>query len=708
MFKRLIILAFIACIGLGLATWLSLRPLPTLESVTADAPYAQILAADGTPLNATYANDWNTYNLIPLHRIPAFLREAFVASEDRRFREHNGVDWQARASAFFSNIRHLRGVRGASTISEQVVKMLHPRPRNVWTRWVEGFEAMRLERQESKDAILEFYLNQVPYAANRRGVAEAARYYFNRELDTLSRKEMMALAVLVRAPSRMDLFASTAPAEAAIARLNTFMKADIGDAPLSLENDALQVNAPQFIAAVQRQKGAQGGKIVTTLDATLQVKAQEFLDGRLRELRHQKVRHGAVLIADHTTGTVLAWVVGDNSDDVSKRTQIDAVSASRQPGSALKPFLYATALEKGWTPATVIDDAPLVEMVGAGLHSYQNYSRTFYGNVSLREALGNSLNIPALKALQFVGGDAYLHKLHLAGFKGLNQHPDVYGDGLALGNGEVTLFELVQAYATLANRGRFRPLHILPDDITPSQRVFTPNAASLISNILSDSRARKLEFGANSVLNLPVQTAVKTGTSSDYRDAWAVGYNYQYVIGVWMGNLDQTPMDGITGSIGPSLILRSLFAELTRNQQTRPLYFSPQLVEHTLCRETHTLKTPADEGCASQSEWFDPAFPPAEPSVSTESPPIRLRRPTQGLHLAYDPRIPADKQAFEFAVQGTLAGDEIRWMINGETLVTHSPQHLWYVTRGKHKVSVEVWREGKKTAVDGPVTFLVK
>ncbi|MBM3618626.1 MAG: penicillin-binding protein 1C, partial [Alphaproteobacteria bacterium] len=646
MIRWILLSLTLALVTLAAATWFSLRPLPSLDSVTAAAPYAQVVAADGTPLNATYANQWNTHNPRPLHQIPPFLQQAFIASEDRRFRKHDGVDWQARGAALISNIRHVRNVRGASTISEQVVKMLQPRPRNLWSRWVEGFEAMRLEEQENKDAILEFYLNQVPYAANRRGVAEAARYYFSRDVDTLSRKEMMALAVLVRAPSRMDLFHSTAPAEAATARLNAYMKADIGDAPLTLENDALQVSAPQFIAAVQRQKTAQSGKIITTLDAPLQAKAQEFLDGRLRELKRQKVRHGAVLIADHTTGAVLVWAVGDNTEDLQQRTQIDAVSAARQPGSALKPFLYATALEKGWTPATVIDDAPLMEMVGAGLHSYQNYSRTFYGPVSLREALGNSLNIPALKALQFVGGDAYLQKLHLAGFNGLKQHPDTYGDGLALGNGEVTLFELVQAYATLANRGRFRPLHIIADDHSPAQerQVFTPNAASLIGNILSDSRARRLEFGAYSVLNLPVQTAVKTGTSSDYRDAWAVGYNYRYVVGAWMGNLDQTPTDGITGSIGPSLILRSLFAELTRNQQTRPLYFSPQLVEHTLCRETHTLKTAADEGCASQSEWFDPAFPPAEPRASTQAVPIRLRRPTPGLHLAYDPRIPADKQ----------------------------------------------------------------
>lgn len=699
-------LAFLAAITAD-----SLRPLPDTLRVTGE--HLRFTARDGTPLTTTYQNAWNVHDFVPLYRVPPFLQTAFIASEDRRFREHGGVDWQARLAALGANMRHMRAVRGASTVSEQVVRMLHPRPRTLWSRWVEGFEAQRLERQFSKDEILEFYLNQIPYASNRRGIAQAARHYFDRDLDTLSRKEMLALVVLVRAPSRLDLYDGTRGAEAAIARLTAHMqqlglmeegkRKAILAAPLTLRKPTLAVAAPHFIAATQREAALAyaGTEARTTLDPVLQAQVQALLDARLAKLAGQNLRHGAVLVADHRTGAVLAWAVGDNG---SEKTTIDAVSTPRQPGSALKPFLYARALEKGWTAATPINDAPLTESVGAGLHSYQNYSRSFYGRVSLREALGNSLNIPALKALQFVGGADYLAMLHRLGFAGLNERPNVYGDGLALGNGAVTLRELVQAYATLANRGRLRPLRLLADDpAAPALEVVDAPVASLMGDILSDPKARKLEFGEHSVLNLPVQTAVKTGTSSDYRDAWAVGFNARHVVGIWMGNLDQTPTDGVTGSTGPALLLRSVFAELTRGGDSHPLWLSPALEARQICRDT--LET--GEDCNSYSEWFVAGTAPA-PLPQDAQPPIRLRRPTQGLNLAYDPRIPAASQSFEFFIQGLRADDEVRWRINGREVVRRGGAYAWPVTRGRHEVSATVLRGSIPLTTIAPVRFIVK
>ena len=298
------------------------------------------------------------------------------------------------------------------------------------------------------------------------------------------------------------------------------------------------------------------------------------------------------------------------------------------------------------------------ESTSGGLHSYQNYSRRFYGEVALRDALGNSLNIPALKTLQHVGTEPYLRTLAALGFEGLTNHPDFYGDGIALGSGAVTLLELVQAYAALANGGVLRPVTARFDGAAGrgARRVYSAEAASLVANILADADARALEFGRDSVLAFPVQTAVKTGTSSDFRDAWAVGFNYRYTVGAWMGNLDQTPTDGVTGSTGPALLLRSVFAELTRDAETRPLYLSPKLVSEDVCVPMPLRilgrRVPAARRVVRRGTDRRPsARAHARPA------PIRLRQPTPGLQLAYDPRLPAEAQAFEFALQGVDAAD---------------------------------------------------
>jgi penicillin-binding protein 1C len=723
--------------ALALRTSADLEPLPAaLGSVdlardpaqsALDERSVRVLDRNGEPLNATFGGAWNRYDTVALHDIPKFLRDAFVAAEDRRFFAHRGVDWRARSAALLTNVRSGRAVRGASTITEQVVGMLHPRPRSVWSRWLEGFEAAELERRVSKDEILEFYLNQVPYAANRRGVAQAASYYFARDLGTLGKKEMLALAALVRAPTRFDLAHNPQASAGAIERLanalverGTLSEAERAEAlaePLVLEAPRLAVTAPHFVRHVRAVLGAGGlaarppsGRVATTIDARLQATVQRLLDERLRYLAPQLVDNGAVLAVDHTTGEVLAWVVAGGGNPDGPASYIDAVTTPRQPGSALKPFLYALALDSGWSAAQVIDDAPLAEATSNGIHNYRNYSRRFYGPVALRDALGNSLNIPALKALQYVGPNEYLGTLAALGFTALTQHPDFYGDGIALGSGAVSLYELVQAYAALANGGVFRPLATRLDDAGPrlARRVFSADAASLVANILSDPDARALEFGRSGVLSLPVQTAVKTGTSSDFHDAWAVGFDYRYTVGVWMGNLDQQPSDGLTGATGPALVLRSVLAELTRGQRTEPLYLSPRLVRWQVC-----VPSPggdADSGaCVVREEWFVPGTEPGAPSTPAPAAvPIRMRRPTPGLQLAYDPRLPAEAQVFELAIDGVAAEDRVAWTIDGGTPSASSATYRWPVTRGNHRVAARVFRRDELIASLDAIEFTVK
>ncbi len=718
--KILVLAGIIGGTALTFKTAQDLRPIPeNFHQVASDVQRLQIQARNGDTLSVSYQNPWNVYDNLALHEIPALLQQAFISAEDKRFYQHNGVDWRARFHALWQNLKNLRKVRGASTISEQVVRLLNQRPRTTWSRWLEGWEAAELEQAYSKAEILEFYLNQVPYAAQRRGIVQAARYYFNRDLSTLNPKELLALAVLVRAPSRLDPYRNPARLQRPIKELsdkllaqnhiNTSTHRAITQSQLALEKAQLPLQAPHFIQYARKHsppEATAGHRLTTTLESHLQQWIQKRLDVRLQGLSTYQVRNGAVLVADHHNGDILAWAVAGNENPQTPGRFINAVTTPRQPGSTLKPFVYAMALEKGWTAATLIDDSPLIESVGHGMHSFRNYNRDFYGPISLRDALGNSLNIPAIRSVRFVGTEFFLQRLHQLGFASLNRDSDYYGDALALGSGEVSLLELVQAYATLANRGRLMPLKVWQDEGSGlgHPQIFSPEISSLVANILSDPEARRLEFGANSVLQLPVQTAVKTGTSSDYRDAWAVGFNHRYVVGVWLGNLDQKPTKGLSGSRGPALLLRSIFSKLNKHSDTRPLYLSPRLIKRGLCVDD------SQAPCLTKTEWF---LPNTEQKIAQDKPgnlvAPKLIQPTPGLHLARDPRIPDELEAFEFLVAGLKETDTVEWWLDNQMIAqTSKGRYLWPLQAGRHQLQAKVHNPSAPTVMTQTIEFLVK
>ncbi|OZG75255.1 penicillin-binding protein [Hahella sp. CCB-MM4] len=688
----------ILAVVLLVSTYLAIEPMPEdLLSPSNGIAKHTYLDRYGRRLNITYENDWNIHEVIRLHDIPEFLQNAFIQSEDKRFFSHHGVDWLARLNAAWQNLMAGRIVRGASTISEQVVRMLHPRPRSFWSRWVEGFEAMALEDQFSKVEILEFYLNQVPYKAQRRGIVQAANYYFGRDISTLNYKEMLALAVLVRSPRWLDPQKQIANLDRSVSDLVTRLdiadntKETIDQQSLELHQSDISYDLSHFIRYANSNpllQTGENGDIHTTIDLELQEKIQKILDNRLDRLEKYRVQNGAVLVVDHETNDILAWVVGYAGRQGKPFNKIDAVTTPRQPGSALKPLLYANAIRKGWTAATMLDDSPLEESVGLGMHTYHNYSRDHYGLISLREALGNSLNIPAVRAIQFVGPGEFLTFLYDLGVESLSGHPNVYGDGLALGNGELTLYELVQAYTVMARMGDFKPLSFIEGEHNQisGHRVLSEDIASLMADIMSDPAAREKEFGWDSVLNFPHQTAVKTGTSSDYRDAWSVGFNDRYTVGVWMGNLDYTEMNQVTGSSGPSFVLRSVFNELNKYREVKPLYLSHNLEKHQVCIETGML---ADEQCESRDEWFISGTLPQENSQDIEE--IRIRKPSKGLLLAMDPRIPDESEYFEFALTDIADVESVNWFINDKLVATtQKSTYLWPLSRGEFRTRAEV------------------
>lgn len=709
------------------STWICLHPpLTSLRPENDNVKKSMVFDRHGIPLSVTRVNPWNTSQVVPLHDIPAFLQKAFLVAEDQRFYQHHGVDWLARLHALWQNLRARRFVRGASTITEQVVRMLHPRPRTLWARWLEGWEAMRLEWYFTKADILECYLNQVPYARQRRGVLQASYLYFGRDLSTLSQTEMLALATLVRSPGRLDLIRGTTAIRLSISRLSERLYRDrllsyddfhiIEKSSLRISLDSDYSHSSHFLRYVQTIQNKNLNipeKLYTTIDADLQERAYALLHKRLHDLRERHVTSAALLILNHHTDEVLAWVNAGES-------HIDAIIVPRQPGSTLKPFLYALALENGWNAATIIDDNALSQQVGAGLHAFRNYSGRHYGPLRLRLALGNSLNIPAIRTIDFVGTNVFWERLHLLGFSSLTRPSEYYGHGLALGNGEVTLLELVQAYAALARHGVWRPAKTLRDanvERLESHRVYSPEVSSLIANILADNEARRLEFGSHGLFNFPVETAIKTGTSSDYRDAWSVGFSESYTVGVWMGNLRQQSMQGVSGSTGPSLVLRSIFAELHRYTPLRPLWMSPALIPLAICSDSGML---ANKACQQSTEWFIPPHLPLamhDPSLQKdeqESYPQRVDflQPTNGLHLAMDPRIPDALESFTFLLPDHHHIRRTEWIVDGVVLATtyHRVRRFrWPLKRGSHQAMARVWYGESSLPIEtSHVTFLVK
>ena len=677
-----------------------------------------VLARDGTRLSVSLQNAWNTTDVVPLQEVPQFLQRAFIVSEDKTFYEHRGVDWSARLAAVWQNATNGEAVRGASTITEQVVRMLHPRPRTLWSRWLEGFEAQRLEARFSKAEILAFYLNQVPCTDRRRGVVQAARYYYDRDLETLTQAETLSLVVLVRSPQGMDPRKNPKRALQAMNRLadRLVLTGDLAaadresmrDVPLRFASARPKLDASHFVRRVLQQAPVASAHLPTTLDAWVQGEMQEILDTSLTSLSKRKVRDGAMLVIDHRRNEILAWVVARaHKTEADRALGYDTVLTPRQPGSTMKPLLYAMALERGWTAATLIDDSALSESVGAGLHTFHNYSRVHYGPIRLRDALGNSLNVPAVRTLKAVGTEPFLDRLHQLGIVSLRQHPDYYGDGLALGNGEISLYEMAQAYTTLARHGRFRPLVAMAGDAPANKdtQVFSPEVASLIANILSDPDARRLEFGPG--LQFPVETAIKTGTSNDYRDAWAIGFDYAHTVAIWMGNLDGSSMNGVTGSVGPAMVLRSAFALLNRNQDTRGLWMSPHLVPQPICRKSGL---PADGQCESMTEWFVPGTVPAAAPATPSATEYRIVEPTPGLQLARDPRIPDELEAFKMSIAPVPELREVEWYIDGIPVSrTRTGDLTWYLVHGRHEVIAQI-RAGDSDEAHStaPVRFQVR
>ncbi len=552
--------------------------------------------------------------IIPASGIPTLVKQATIAVEDKNFYNHAAVDWKSIARAMLVNISNIKVVQGGSTITQQLAKNAFLQPdRTIARKIKELIIAYRLENKYTKDEILNLYLNQIPYGANNYGIEAAAQTYFNKSAGALTLPEIATLVSLPKAPSyyspwgahKEELMARKDRALEQMASQGIITEAEKNNAqkvPLVFAPALTDIKAPHFVMAVQDYLTnaygddfvRNGGlKVTTTLDMPMQERAEQaVLEGARRNEELYKGTNAALVAEDTTTGQILALVGSRNYFDAKIDGNFNvATQGLRQPGSAIKPFAYLTAFIRGFTPDTILFDAETeFDTTGDLERSYKphNFDDQFRGPVTMREGLAQSINIPSVKTLYLAGIAPTLKNLHAMGITTLNER-NRYGLSLALGGGETKLIDLVAAYATLSQDGVRHPQSFILKIEDPDgkiieryhdtkKQVVEARAVRLINDILSDTNARAPLF--KNSLNLTTfpnhDVALKTGTTNDYRDAWALGYTPSFIVGVWAGNNDNTPMQRKGGSILAAIPIWSSFMRDTLNDRLPETFPRPE------------------------------------------------------------------------------------------------------------------------------------
>lgn len=633
-----LISALLVLIGLVVAYRYYSRDLPDPAQIGRYRPSetGYIYARDGTPLYELVDPQSGRRTVVPFERIPQILADATVAVEDAEFYTNPGIDVRGILRALILNYQAGEVVSGGSTITQQLVRnvLLPPEERTRITferKLREAILAVEVARRYSKEQILGIYLNEVYYGNQAYGVEAAAQAYFGKHVEDLSPGEATLLAGLPQSPTVLNPLHNLAGAKqrqrttldlmVKYGYLSEQKAQEVFAEPLRFVAAETDLTAPHFVFYVRRLLEERYGpdvlhrgglRVVTTLDPSWQAEAERIARQWVREggpgyapLRERHATNAGVVMLT-PDAQIIAMVGSVDYNDLAIDGQVNVTLAPRQPGSALKPIVYAAALQRGWTPATIIWDTPVTYPAGdSTVYAPRNYDNAFHGPQRLRMALANSLNIPAIRALEYIGVDTFVALAHRLGITTLND-PERYRLPLALGAGEVTLLDLTGAYNTFRNGGHYRPpvailkvtnargevLETASD--APGRQVLGEHGeqiAYLITDILSDNEARHFMFGPNNVMELGDgrSVAAKTGTSNEWRDSWAVGYTPDLTLGVWVGNNDNAPMQEVAGSNGAGVIWRAL---MERYHQGRPILTFERpagISEATICADTGAL-----------------------------------------------------------------------------------------------------------------------
>ncbi len=585
---------------------------------------------------------------ITISQIPEYLKQATVSVEDKDFYKHQGIDPLTPFRIVYNFIFRRGRLVGGSTLTQQLVKnALLTNERSVIRKFKEFVLALQIERKFTKDQILEMYFNETPYGGNSAGAGAASEMYFGKPVSQLNLVESAVLAGLPQSPSRYSPFLGKTDSNGVplwkvrafgvLRRMNEdgYINKDVYSQAIK-DLDTVQFQAPQtsilaphFVFYVrdllEKQFGEsvvnRGGlQVTTTLDLDVQNQAQKIVTDEIAKVKPVHITNGAAMVTNPQTGEILSMIgsADYNNAEIGGKYNV-AVDGLRQPGSSIKPVTYLAMFRKGYTPATMLVDAPTTfqQMANEKPYQPQNYENKFFGPLSLRNNLGNSMNVNSVKALALVGLPDFLQLAHTMGFPTLEPSQENmrrFGLSVTLGGGEVHLIDTVSAYSAFANGGRkVEPVAILK--VADSQghilyeykhvdgeRVMTPEESFLINSILSDNSARTIAFGSNSLLNTGKAIAVKTGTTNDRKDNWAIGWSQNFMVGVWVGNNDNTSMKQVASGIsGASPIWRKVVDAMMKNGYKAPDWVIPEGVEKVKVDDMSGY--PEHDGFSSHDEY---------------------------------------------------------------------------------------------------------
>lgn len=738
--RFLAVLVAVACAGWYGIPWMVDLP-AGLES---PPPQGRIYrAADGSQLrHLLNEKEERVASPVKLAEIPEVMIHATLAAEDKRFFSHGGVDLLAVARAVRLNARHDRVVSGASTITQQLVKVAtgSQGKRTIAVKVKEALQARRLEMTWSKDAILENYLNRISYGNQFIGCATAAQGYFRKPLKQITAAEAAFLAAIPQSPGRLNPFRNPSAVTERQQMILERMSANGW-----LDGDALSMAQAQHIVLHRYHGGfsaphavdldlstheASAKEVQTTIDAALQDRVEVIIANRLAVLRAKRVHHAAVVVLENESRSILA-LSGSRDYHAGDGGQINGAWVERSPGSALKPFTFALALQSGGTAASIVADLPIEYQTASGIYKPENYDKRHYGPMTYRYALGNSLNIPAVRVLDSLGGaKALLELLQRCGLTTLTEKPEHYGLGLTIGNAPVRLVELTNAYATLASLGVHRPWVLRKEaGEVKGERVLDEASAWLIADILSDNQARAMTFGPHSVLRLPFRVAVKTGTSTSYRDNWTIGYTPEFTVGVWAGNFEGQPMNDVSGVTGAAPILRDVFLHLKDTRGVTWYQDLPDTVRMRIDPRTGRRLVPSSPAVRlSRSEVFvGDSLPPAAVAtdyeaksgcailpaeysrwvasqdnwlgdlVTTETSrryqPLTIQSPVDGTTVILDPDVPGGGRLLLRA----SPADGVKWMCDTLRIEQETGGTFATLKAGSHRIAAV--RDGESTRV---------
>jgi 1A family penicillin-binding protein len=608
-----------------------LLPLPDIFLNYDNLPTSKIYDRNGVLLYEVLRPELGKNSFVSLDKMPKKFIEATLAAEDINYYSHPGVDFFAIIRAVILNVEQQKIVSGGSTITQQLIRNMLgiTNTRNFSAKAMEAIYAVRLNNVYSKDRILELYLNRIYYGNLSYGAQTAALNFFGKNIYDLDLAQLSFLAGLPQSPSGYNPYVYFEKAKNRQKYVldqmvkNNFISTEDADSavnePVYLHSAKIGIKAPHFVHYVMNQiedeygsdfliKG--GVEIYTTLDYNLQLKAERIITQQVNFLTRNNVTNGALIALDVKTAQILSWVGSADYFDKEINGAVDMVNALRQPGSSIKPLTYLLAFEKGYTPATILNDIPTQFDTATGPYSPKNYDLDYHGPVRVRTALASSYNIPAVKTLDFVGVENFIGFLRKLGIDTLDRPADFYGLALTLGGGEVRLIDMAAAFNVIANYGvKKEPSAILRIKNSKGEIIYDLNSAAnavpdeyvlgpqgrehayQIIDIIKDPLARIPGFGEQSVLEISHEAAVKTGTTRNFRDNWTIGFTPQLLTAVWVGNADASPMENISGVDGAAPIWADFMESSLANQPKEKFIKPENLVDVELCAISGKLAT---------------------------------------------------------------------------------------------------------------------